>query len=105
MAELEPGHPDELIRTLRNWLREAESPIGSLPAGTDPVEWAVRRFIASWSGPVRSTIEEIESCLDSALALLSSGKVQEAQTEIDSARQLVEESLRDDLGLYPWNKE
>jgi hypothetical protein len=31
--------------------------------------------------------------------------VQEAQTEIDSARQLVEESLRDDLGLYPWNKE
>jgi hypothetical protein len=105
MAELEPGHPDELTRTLRNWLREAESAIGSLPVGTDPVEWAVRRFIASWSGPVRETIEQIEDCLDSALKLCSEGKVQEALVEIDSARQLVEESLRDDLGLYPWNKE
>jgi hypothetical protein len=105
MAELEPGHPDELIRTLRNWLREAESPIGSLPASTDPVEWAVRRFIASWSEPVRSTIEEIESCLHLALDLCKSGKWHEAQTEIDSARQLVEESLRDHLGLYPWNKQ
>ncbi len=25
MAELEPGHPDELVQTLRNWLREAQS--------------------------------------------------------------------------------
>jgi hypothetical protein len=105
MSELEPGHPDELIRTLCNWLRDAESPIGSLPAGTDSVEWAVRRFIASWSEPVRSTIEEIESCLDLALELCKAGKVLEAQTEIDSARQLVEESLRDHLGLYPWDKE
>ena len=45
MAELEPGHPDELVPTLHNWLREALNPIGSLPAGTDPVECAVRRFI------------------------------------------------------------
>jgi hypothetical protein len=104
MAELEPGHPDELIQTLRNWLREAQSPIGQLPEGTDPVEWAVRRFIASWSAPVRATIEEIEDCLRSALELCDSGKVQEAKTEIDAARQLVEESLRDHLGLYPWNK-
>jgi hypothetical protein len=105
MAEFEPGHPDKLTRTLRNWLREAESPLGSLPGGTDPAEWAVRRFIASWSGPVRATIEEIESCLHSALQFCGEGKVPEAQAEIDSARQLVEESLRDHLGLYPWNRE
>jgi hypothetical protein len=104
MAELEPGHPDELVQTLRNWFREAESPDGSLPEGTDPVEWVVRRFIASWSGPVRATIEEIEDCLRSALDLCRSGNAQEAEAEIDSARQLVEESLRDHLGLYPWNK-
>jgi hypothetical protein len=100
MAELEPGHPDELTQTLRNWLREAEAPLGSLPTGTDPVEWAVRRFIASWSGPVRASIEEIESCLDSALQLCSEGKVAEAQVEIDAARQILGESLRDHLGLY-----
>jgi hypothetical protein len=105
MAELEPGHPDELVQTLRNWLREAQSPDGSLPIGTDPVEWAIRRFIASWSAPVRATIEEIENCLCSALDLCGLGKMHEAQSEIDSARQLVAESLRDDLGLYPWNKE
>jgi hypothetical protein len=105
MTELEPGHPDELVQVLRNWLREAQSPIGALPEGTDPVEWAVRRFIEYWSGSVRSTIEVIEECLRSAIDLCTSGKSQEALAEIDCARQLVEESLRDELGLYPWNKE
>ena len=99
MGELEPGHPDELVEALRNWLIEAQAPDGSLPEGTSPVEWAVRRFVASWSGPVRATIGEIEDCLRSASDLCSSGKVQEAQSEINSARQLVEESLRDHLGL------
>ena len=105
MAELEPGHPDELVQTLKNWLREAQSPLGSLPEGTDPVEWAIRRFIASWQGPVRATIEEIEDCLRSALELCNSGSFEKASASIDSARQLVEESLRDKLGLYEWNKE
>ena len=105
MAELEPGHPDELVKRLRYWLAEAQSPIGSLPEGTDPIEWAVRRFIDTWSKPIRETIEIIEDSLQSAIELCNSGKIQEAQVEIDSARQLVEESLRDHLGLYPWNKE
>jgi hypothetical protein len=105
MAEMEPGNPDELVQTLRNWLREANDPIGSLPAGTDAVEWAVRRFIASWQEPVRDTIEQIESCLNAALELGNAGQVDKALVEIDSARQLVEESLRDELGLYLWNKE
>jgi hypothetical protein len=38
MAELEPGHPDELVQTLRNWLQEANSPVGTLPEGMDAVE-------------------------------------------------------------------
>jgi hypothetical protein len=63
MAELEPGRPDKLVRTLRNWLREARDPIGQLPTGTDPIEWAVRRFIASWVKPVKATVCEIEDCL------------------------------------------
>src|SRR5688572_26699221 len=105
MAELEPGHPDELVRALRNWLREAQSATGSLPQGTDPVEWAVNRFIDSWQGPVRATIEEIERCLHSALELCNSGATPEVRASIDSARQLVQESLRDHLGLYEWNKE
>jgi len=43
MAELEAGNPDELIRTLRNWIRQASDPIGALPTGTD---WGGVGFIA-----------------------------------------------------------
>src|SRR5215211_4269726 len=100
MAELEPGHPDELVRNLRNWLREAESPLGSLPHGIDPVEWAIRQFIASWKKPVRISIESIEECLKSALQSLANGEHVAAQNAIETARQLIGESLRDDLGLY-----
>jgi len=104
MAELEPGNPDELVRTLRNWLREAHDPIGSLPPGTDPVEWAVRRFIASWVGPARATVREIEECLRLAEKACADGDTIAAVSEIDSARQLVGESLRDELGLYSWDE-
>lgn len=105
MAELEPGHPDELVKTLRNWLAQANSPIGSLPEGTDAVEWAVRRFIDSWRRPVRSAIEVIEECLQSATTAIEGGDSKKALIEIDSIRQLIGESLRDELGLYDWNKE
>lgn len=104
MAELEPGHPDELVRTLRNWLREAHDPVGALPTGTDPVEWAVRRFIASWSEPVRGTIQVLEESLESAAQALEARDVATAKTRVESARQLVRESLRDELGLYPWDE-
>jgi hypothetical protein len=43
MAELEPGHPDELVERLTNWLKQ--DPIGSLPPTVTPTEWAVRNFI------------------------------------------------------------
>jgi hypothetical protein len=104
MAELEPGHPDEWVRTLRNWLREAQDPVGSLPPGTDPVEWAVRRFIDSWAGPVRATIRELEECLESAGRAVTAGDLTAAGLEVQAARQLARESLRDDLGLYPWDE-
>ena len=45
MAELEPGHPDELLERLTNWLNQANYPIGSLPPDVTPTEWAVRNFI------------------------------------------------------------
>jgi hypothetical protein len=104
MAELEPGHPDELVVRLRNWLKEANDPIGSLPPGTDPVEWACRRFIDTWAAPVRDTIREIEDCLQSVDRAVAAGDLTEARMEADAARQLVNESLRDELGLYPWDE-
>jgi len=106
VAELEPGHPDELVRTLRNWLSEAHSPLGSLPEGTDPVEWAVRRFIASWQRPARNAIESVEESLYQAMALCDTGApLTEIREKIDLARQALQEDLRDHLGLYDWNKE
>ena len=58
MAELEPGHPDELVRNLRNWLREANDPIGTLPEGMDATEWAVRRFIDAWSQTLQEDLRD-----------------------------------------------
>jgi hypothetical protein len=105
VAELEPGHPDTLVTMLRNWLREAQDPIGSLTPGTDPVEWAVRRFIAAWQRPVRDTIDLLEEWLGAAVAACQAGDVATAKSEIESAEQLVRESLRDELGLYEWNRD
>jgi quinol monooxygenase YgiN len=99
MSELEPGHPDELVRVLNNWLREALSPIGYLPEGTDPVEWAVRRFIASWQGPVRARIDVIEERRRSALESCRAGSFEKAIQELELASEDVWE-LRDKLGLY-----
>ena len=105
VAELEPGHPDELVPMLRNWLREAHDPIGTLPAGADPVEWAVRRFIAGWQKPVRLAIEAIEDHLAAAEAACAAGDVATAQEEIDSAGAVIRQDLRDELGLYTWNRD
>jgi hypothetical protein len=106
MAEMEPGHPDELVQILRNWLREANSSLGTLPEGMDAVEWAVRRFIDYWKTPARSAIESIEESLYRAMGLCDSGApISEIEDEIDLARQTLQEDLRDHLGLYDWNKE
>jgi hypothetical protein len=106
VAEMEPGNPDELVQTLRNWLREAQAPIGTLPEGMDPVEWAVRRFIDSWKADARCAIEGVEESLYRAMALCDSGApLPEIKSEIDLARQALQEDLRDHLGLYEWNKE
>lgn len=106
MAELEPGHPDELVQALRNWLREANLPLGTLPEGMDAVEWAVRRFIDYWKKPIRNAIESIEESLYRAMQLCDSrAPLPEIKNEIDMARQILQEDLRDDLGLYDWNKE
>jgi hypothetical protein len=92
-----------LVRKLRDWLREASDPIGSLPPGTDPAEWAVRRFIASWVGPVRASVRKIEDCLRQAEEACRAGDMAATATEIGLAQQLVSESLRDELGLYSWD--
>jgi hypothetical protein len=107
MAEFEPGHPDELVKLITNWLRAAQSPYGTLlPIGIDPVEWAVRQFIDKWKVSARRAIESIEENLSRAEMLCSSGGAREAvAAEIDNARSTLQEDLRDHLGLYGWNKE
>jgi hypothetical protein len=109
MAEMESGHPDELVQVLTNWLRESQSPIGSLPEGIAPVEWVVRQFINYWRRPARNAIDSIESSLQRALDLCSafpsSGSIEAIKEELESAREVLQEDLRDHLGLYDWNRE
>jgi hypothetical protein len=106
MAELEPGHPDELRTLLTNWLNQANDPMGTLlPPGITPTEWAVRQFINSWRKSVRSSIDSIENSLQEAHKALNSCNVASAKYHVESATQTLNESLRDDLGLYEWNRE
>jgi hypothetical protein len=106
MAELEPGHPDELVQTFRNWLREANSPMGALPEGVDPVEWAVRRFIDIWKADARNAIDGVEKNLSRAIALCDSkSPLEEIKRQVELARQTLQEDLRGHLGLYDWNNE
>jgi hypothetical protein len=107
MAELEPGHPDELVQTLSNWLRQSQSPDGQLvPSGIDPIEWAVHRFIDTWKGTARDAIEAVESSIHRAIALCDSkASLDEISQELEVARQELGVSLREELGIYEWNKE
>jgi len=105
MAELEPGHPDELRDQLANWLAEATSPIGSLPANMPPTEWAARNFISVWRKPVRQALDSIDQSLAEAISAIRSGQSERAVNILDSARQFVGDDIRDLLGLYDWNRE
>ena len=72
----------------------------------DAVEWAVRRFIDVWKTEARSAIEGVEESLEQAIALCDSqASFADIKNEIDLARQILQEDLRDHLGLYEWNKE
>ena len=105
MAELEPGHPDELRMMLTNWLNQANDSIGSLPAGMTPTACAVRNFIDSWRKPVRGGLDSIEESLNKALAALKAGDTKAAVFEIECSLQTLAEDVRDELGLYEWNRE
>ena len=105
MAALEPGHPDELREMLTNWLNQANDPIGSLPANVTPTEWAVRNFIDAWRKPVRASLDSIEESLNKALAAMKAGDTGAAVFEIECALQALGEDVRDELGLYDWNRE
>jgi hypothetical protein len=104
MAELEPGNPDELVRTLANWLREANGPFGELPSGTDPTEWAVRRFITAWVEPVRIVVRGIEESIRTAEQALAAGDYEAVAGALDTIRQEVGEGLRAELGIYSWDE-
>jgi hypothetical protein len=105
MAELEPGHPDELLERLTNWLNEANNPTGSLPPNLTPTEWAVRNFIDTWRLPVRAGLDSVEESLKRALAALKTGNTDAAVSEIECSLQTLGEDVRDELGLYDWNRE
>ena len=105
MADPEPGHPDELRAMLTNWLTQANDPIGTLPAGVSAVEWAVGNFIDAWRKPVRSALDTAEGSLTNALAALRAGDTASAAAEIEDALHTLTEDVRDELGLYDWNRE
>ncbi len=104
MAELEPGHPDELRDQLANWISQATSPIGSLPTNITPAEWVARNFIDLWREPVRSALDSIEQMIRDATAAIESGDQEAAISTLNGIRQEVAEGLREPLGLYDWNR-
>jgi len=105
MAEHEPGHPDELQQQLANWLAEATSPIGALPEGMTAAEWAARNFIDSWRKPLRLGIDSIENQIAQAITAIRGNQSDLAVRILDGVRQEIAETLRDELGIYEWNRE
>jgi hypothetical protein len=62
---------------------------------------ALRRFIDSWKTSARDAIEGVEDSLYRAMSLCDSGApLAEIESEIEMARQALQEGLRDHLGLY-----
>src|SRR5687767_14104387 len=101
----ERGNRDELMQVLRNWLDQAQSPIGSLPEGTDPVDWTIGQFIDYWEKPVRRGLENLEASLNRVRELCDSqAQHSEIRSEIDYAFQIIGEDLRCELGIFDWNK-
>jgi hypothetical protein len=105
MGELDPGHPDELLERLTNWLNQAHDPIGSLPPNVTPTEWAVHNFINTWRKPVRAGLDSVEASLKKALEALRAGDKDAAVLQIESSLQTLGEDVRDELGLYEWNRD
>ena len=105
MADMESGNPDELCKTLTNFLNRANDPIGTLPPGVTPVEWAVRSFIASWRDPIRDSLDNIDQHLEKAMKALDAGNVNDAKSEIECLRQAIAEDIRGELGLTQWHRD
>ena len=104
MPEFELGNPDELVTVLRNWLCQAESPLGGLLDGMDNVEWAVRQFVNYWQSPTHAAPNSVELSLQRALLLCHSGAPPtEIAREFEDARQTIDRDLKDHLGLTRWH--
>src|SRR5262245_53553238 len=51
---------NELQEVLANWIREALSPTGEFPEGTDRAEWVATCFARWWQGRVSESFRDAE---------------------------------------------
>jgi hypothetical protein len=51
---------DEVEAVLTHWIREALSPIGRLPEGTDPAAWVAAHFAEWWRRRVSGAFADAE---------------------------------------------
>jgi hypothetical protein len=54
----------EAERVLANWIAEANSPLGKLPAGESPEAWAARKFLTWWQEETSQYLQQMESSLE-----------------------------------------
>lgn len=100
MSEPRKEYMDELVGALQHCLREANDPKTKVPPGADPAEWAIRQFLMGWQGPVQSALEMIEDYLGTAKAVCATGDMATAQSDIESAEQLIRDCLRVELDMH-----
>jgi len=62
----------------------------------------LHRYVRS---PVRAGLDSIEESLKKALQALKAGDKDAAVFEIECSLQTLGEDVRDELGLYEWNRE
>ncbi len=50
--------PNEIEQVLINWIDEAPSPVGQLPADSTPAKWIASRFLSWWRQYFEGRIDE-----------------------------------------------
>lgn len=92
----------DIEEVLRNWIKQATTPPGTLAPGVDPAFWVTERFVAWWRTQVDDSLGSAEiaaaSLRDELTRLDDPVRLGEALHELTHVQDALAD-LRSDLGL------
>lgn len=82
-------------RLLRNWIEQANSPLGTFADDVDRADWVAERFMASWCAEVTTLLNGAEGTTQSISDRLTELGFSRADETQDEVLDLIESLLRD----------